>query len=286
MMRCDEENRASEGRTVLEGRKDVSEYEAAAEKDGKETEGKERLGGFGVGGNRVFSVFDNVGNVFPQTLKSFKNIPLESFSKEYAQGAICAIGELNLCPGGYIGYADKFFPANDGVSSEGRFDDTTGPDDDQIRMFSGLQDGSDDPVLVTIVKSVEDMKGFSPSFREDLEKGQQFFDVRTGGFYPVAGSRIRGPVFPYREFSISILFTVVPANEFPDNVVKDAPQVMDGIAYYDRDSIGEGIIQDDLDKYLASFFVIVDAASVRLAQYKRFELPFKISNVMLGSFEL
>ena len=69
-------------------------------------------------------------------------------------------------------------------------------------------------------------------------------------------------------------------------MVKGAPEVVDSIAYYDREHGGDAFNEANLNNWLAAHWIMLDAESVRLAQHKGFELPFKVRNVMLCSINL
>lgn len=69
-------------------------------------------------------------------------------------------------------------------------------------------------------------------------------------------------------------------------MVENATEIVNSIAYYDREGFRDVFDEADLNSWLTSLVVMCDSKSVWLARYERFELPFKIRNVMFCSFEL
>lgn len=86
---------------------------------------------------------------------------------------------------------------------------------------------------------------------------------------------------------MSILCAAVTSDQFPSEMIKGSPQVVDSVAYYQ----GEGLdaitgLESDLDIIAAGLRIFVDPKFVGVVPNENAKSRFKVSDVMIGPFDL
>lgn len=180
--------------------------------------------------------------------------------------------------------SDNIAAAYEFVPRHSNNDHVIGANDLVGWMTGCSQDGPDGSMLIGDIQIVKDIECMPFTPREGLPPSQEIFYPGAGGLNPIDPAFEICPVITRREHQVFILCASINSNDFPKNMVKSAANVVDSIAYYDGKNIGDGFDKADLDNWLASLSVILDGKSVRLAQCERFELPFKVRDVMICSF--
>lgn len=211
------------------------------------------------------------------------------FVHEYARGAACILLKLDTPAG-----RDADQPNAAGVSPAA---DEQVPHDQSHqlplsiehahrRVRGRTEDGSNNSMLVGDIKHVDDIENFAFTSDVALEGSQQAPDPIARGLNALARTFEVDFAFAAGELKVLVLRAPVPTDQFPHHVVEGAAQIVDSIAYYDREGAGHGFNEADLNHWLSSASVIFDAESVRLALYEGLELPFKVRDMMLCSLEL
>jgi hypothetical protein len=144
---------------------------------------------------------------------------------------------------------------------------------------------TDGAVLVSNVKRIDQVKVLPAPSRKRLDFDERLFDPFAGRANALARGFVFRPVVTTGELKMAILRAVVPSDEPPHGVVESAAQIVDSVAYYDRELLRNAFNEANLNSWLTGFTVMLDAKSMRLARYEGFELPLKVSNVMLCATE-
>jgi hypothetical protein len=76
------------------------------------------------------------------------------------------------------------------------------------------------------------------------------------------------------------------ADQLPDHVIEGRPQVVDGVAHYERQPGWDRFLEFDANRWLTSFGMITYRQTVGLSFDKKVKLPFKLIDVMIGPFDL
>jgi hypothetical protein len=80
-----------------------------------------------------------------------------------------------------------------------------------------------------------------------------------------------------------VLSAATKPDQFPHEVVKGAPQVVDRVAYYQSDARGR---PKDRNVNIQCPIVSMINRGIKIVSSELAELPFQVSDVMIGPFDL
>lgn len=239
-----------------------------------------------VFGDFPFDIFNCAPDLSGKNPQCLKGVRIGSTCHENAGFAVGAVVEFDIAACGDIRDSNVVRDAADKpVSLHSKERDPVFMEDLKRWMRGRAKDWRDDVMLVGIIERVDDIKNLSVSARKHLEGDEHLADPFARCSNTVArGVEIR-LVIADGKLRVPILFASVPSHKLPHGVVESAGEVVDCIADYDREAVGDTLDKAYLDYWLSRLLIVLDAKSVRLPLYEGFELPFKVSNVMLRSVE-
>jgi hypothetical protein len=207
-------------------------------------------------------------------------------AEEYRRGAVGIAIEFNVAAGrdahdrdDVADTADELVALHSNRGATIRVEDLKGG------MGGSSEYRPDSAMLVGNVHFVKSREDFPFASGEGPCGDQQVNDPSAGGDYAPAPGFVIRSVISADKRQLLVLRAAIPSDKLPDQMVKNRPQIVDSVAYYDREGLRHLFNDTDLNNWLATMWVMLDPKSVRLAQHKGFELPFKVSNVMLCTSE-
>jgi hypothetical protein len=232
-------------------------------------------------------------------LNNRERVPLQSsnsrtgdcyigMAEKYARGALSIIIKFDV-----VGSGD-FRECHDSAASRSRnkriaFDCSVNPtirlDDVDRGMAGGNEDRRYLDVLIRVVQLTELVKVSAIPTDKGFRSLDGVFHPLAGCFYSIAGGFEVDPIVASRELQMAILRPMVKANEFPDSMVKSAPQIVDSVAYYRGESARRFFDETNTDIERSSYRVALDAKSVWFFGDENSELPLKVSNVVIGPLD-
>ncbi|MBA3446244.1 MAG: hypothetical protein H0T56_01305 [Pseudaminobacter sp.] len=223
-----------------------------------------------------------------EAVQNGEHLPIaQGIAEEYARGAIGIAVQFDRIPNWNVhdrrGVAH---PANELIAGHSEAGFPFGIIDSEVGMPRSSQNGADGAVFVGDIHFVEAAEDFALPAGEGLKRNDEIPNPLAGGLDSIAPGFVIRSVIAARERQVLVLRAAVPPDQRPNHVVKGGAQIVNSVAYYDNEVIGGRFNESYLNKRLSGLRIILDAKSVRLARYKGFELPLKVGNVMLCSFNL
>jgi len=152
-----------------------------------------------------------------------------------------------------------------------------------LRYFD---DGCNDPVLIRIVELAQDIEGFARAANERLKIHEHGPDFLGYVFYSLTGSYKIVPTLSGREVEFIVLRAIIASNDLPGEVVKSAPQVVDSIAYFHPNAVGELVLGGHGKNVDGTVSVRLTNNSVKILFDENINLPFRVTDVMISPFNL
>lgn len=208
------------------------------------------------------------------------------FWQEYARGAAGII--LKLDPATFGNRKDRHDVGTSNENISRHFDKGCSIFMERFkrRMASRAQDWPNEAMLVSVIQVADSDEHFAATAFKGLNGSKIIFNPLAWGIYSSARPFIVVPVGSADELQVLVKRSMVGLDQLPHQVVHGTPQVVNSVAYYDRERFRGSLNESNLDFWLSSHLVVLDGESVRLALYEGFELPFKIRDMVLCSIEL
>jgi hypothetical protein len=153
------------------------------------------------------------------------------------------------------------------------------------RVIGGAQNRRNLDVLIRVVQLVELVQVHAASANKGFCGGDGVFHPLTGCFYSMAGGFEVNPCVACGELEVAILRAVINSNQFPHGMVKGASKIVDSVAYYRGEVARKFFGETDADGQESGCRVGLDVEAVWFRGDEGVELPFKISNVVIGPLD-
>jgi hypothetical protein len=206
--------------------------------------------------------------------------------EEYARGALSIFIKFDGKPGRDAGYIGKSVgPADHHITFHGTHRDSIWSHDSERRVAGSSQNGRDGDVLVRVVQFVDLVEINALPTHKCFGSPDGVFHPLAGCFYSIAGGFEVDPAVACREAEFAILRAVVVSDQIPNGVIEGGSKIVDSIAYYHGER-GKRLFDETYpDRELIGLRVCLNAKSARFLVNKGIELPFKISDVILGPLD-
>ena len=207
--------------------------------------------------------------------------------EDYRRGALCIVVKFNAVSGRDIRDIDKIgAAAHEGISrhADGWYADRV--EDREIRGHCSFDHERQNGVLIRYVQLVEGIKSVALSPWEDFERDEKVFYPFTGCFYSFAAGFVINPAIARGEYEVAVLRAAVQSDRLPRHVIESRANVVDSIAHYEGEMLGWITHESNSNLGLSGIGVVVDRESVRFSGDVCRKFGFKISDVMVGPFDL
>lgn len=150
----------------------------------------------------------------------------------------------------------------------------------------GLNDGGEDSVLFCIVELAKPVEQFSGPLRVDCKLSEEILGRLEGCYYSFARGFEIDPVVPGRKLCVPVLRALVEASKLPSGVVQSSAKVVDGVAEDQAHLGGKRTVRNRFKEQGAGLRVTVDMNSVSVSLSECLKSRLKITDVMIGPFDL
>jgi hypothetical protein len=210
-----------------------------------------------------------------------------NIAEDYVRGNLCIILEGKSGTGRRAIDGERFSSTDPrGASAEiGEAASYLSPVTDQYQLGNGrrMDNWGQGGVLVLVVQTVSHIEEVPRASGERLKRLEQIFDGRGWCLYSVTQSFVTRPVSSFGEIELCVLSAAIKPDQFPHDVVKGAPQVVDSVAYNQSDARGR---LKDRDVNIQCPIVSMIDRGIKIVSSELAELPFQVSDVMIGPFDL
>lgn len=146
----------------------------------------------------------------------------------------------------------------------------------------GMDNWHQGGVFICVVKSVDNIQEVARSAGERLKRLEECLDGRGWCFYSATCSFVTRSIASFREVELCVLAAAINPDHFPHEMVEGTVKVVDSVAYYQGETGGGG--RDGEGDELP--FVAMTDRRIEVVPGKSRKLPFQVSDVMVGPFDL
>jgi hypothetical protein len=148
------------------------------------------------------------------------------------------------------------------------------------------QCGCERGVLVRIVEHVDLVERMTLARGKSFHRFQRVSDRLTGCYYSFAGGFKTNPIMMDGELELSVLLTAVSPDHLPHEMIKSATEIVNSVAYCGGEYRAGRATNMNGSGWLSSYRMFLGSHTVRIGPVVIGELPFKVSDVMVGPFDL
>ena len=148
-----------------------------------------------------------------------------------------------------------------------------------------MDDGHNDGMLVHVVERIEGVEGFSGTRRVDRKIDKEVLGVLSGCYHSSRRGFKIFPAAPAGKLGMAIQCTAIDSNQFPYQMVQNAPVVMNGVAKDRRQrsgKIGGYFDFDPSPPLIPTVTIRFNDRTVRVSVDELIDPPFEISEVLIG----
>jgi hypothetical protein len=252
--------------------------------------GKERMCEYNSGLNSVRYDVDSVRNGMAKFAEHWNNLPRWAsldLAKEYFWGHLAILIQFDRTSRTDVSKISEGPAAADKrtiLHRQHRL--TVGIENDEFGDFCGPNYGAQNCVLFRVIKEMQRIEDISLSRGKYLHRFQQVADRLTGCFYSITKGFKTDPIISSGQFEVAILSAFIDTDHLPDHVIESGPQIVDSVAYYQGEIIRGLLSEPDSNGQIPIIRIGLDTECVRICLDESSELPFKVSDVMIGPFDL